>query len=105
VLPEVHTATLTVPENLPALHHAAAEAGSAEIEQLLAQGTDVNLRDETGRTALHWAAMFGHEQTCSTLLAKGADPKVRDHDGKTPFDLARSGGHTQLASFLADRTK
>lgn len=48
-----------------------------ELQQLIAEGADVNAREkEGGETALHLAARCGRVAVCRVLLAAGADPNA-----------------------------
>lgn len=64
----------------------------ATLEKMLAKGTDVNLKDNYGRTALLVAANHAHTSVVRFLVANGADVNVS------------AGGHTPLmyAACLAD---
>ena len=53
------------------------------IEDLLAQGSDVNGGDFDDRTALHVAACEGHSEVVELLLKHGANFNARDRWGST----------------------
>lgn len=95
--------------------HAAAKSGDVEgVKQLLAQGYDINVRDENEATPLHWAVYAGHEAVARLLIARGADiyaneiqlccvtPRAdgRNPGGVTPLHWAASGGQAVLAKLL-----
>jgi hypothetical protein len=64
---------------------------SSEITQLLIKnGADVNLVDDSGRTALDYASRDANTDLMETLLSAGADPNLEGPDGQTP--LSRSVG-------------
>ena len=73
------------------IHKAAFEEDEGEVEELIAKGTDVNSRDQYGRTALHWVTYFNHDfsdgddDMVELLLEKRADPNVQDVCGNTPL--------------------
>ncbi len=88
-----------------ALHYAA-EYGHLEIvELLLANGADVNRRDDDQATPLYFAAVGGFEEVARLLLAYGADINARDEARETPMDGAVFFGHMNVAdlfqSFMA----
>lgn len=107
--------------------HVAAKSGDVErVQHLLAQGHDINVRDENEATPLHWAVYAGHEAVARLLIARGADvyanetqlcllpparkagdsveqsPVAEDTstNGVTPLHWAASGGHVALAKLL-----
>ena len=43
------------------------------VEDFLAIGKDVNMRDDEDRTPLHYAVAYSHETVVEELLANGAD--------------------------------
>jgi len=57
---------------------------------LLANGAQVNVRDDHGCTPLHWAASFNKTEVAKVLLANGAQVNVRANDGDTALALAMS---------------
>lgn len=64
--------------------------GHAQALEVLLQGeTDVDQRDEAGRTSLALAALRGHIECVHTLLSQGASPHTADsqHE-RTPVHLA-----------------
>jgi hypothetical protein len=73
------------------LHIAAAAGDEADIQLLLEQGADVNVRDEIGQTPLHKAATARNPAMCLRLLEHGAIPNVQDKHGRSPTDCAEFG--------------
>ncbi len=62
--------------------------GLQQVQQLLAQGADVNARDAGGWTPLMAAIEWHNIATAKLLLEHGADPNVHDKSGGTPLVLA-----------------
>ena len=57
------------------------------VQNLLANGADINAKDKNGKTALMLAARDERTRIVKALLAKGADVNVKDKDGKTVWKL------------------
>ena len=67
----------------------AAKDGDVEgIRAALADGTDIDSRDEHGWTVLMWAAHHNQRNAVDALLESGADPCVRDRLVQDAADLA-----------------
>jgi Ankyrin repeats (3 copies) len=80
---------------------AAIASGDAEVVgQRLAEGSDPNGPDATGRTPLIAAARTGNEAVVRRLLAAGADRTLRDRDGLSAADHAERSGHPGLLPLL-----
>ena len=63
--------------------HTSTQTGNVEsVKQFLANGTDVNVKDEDGDTPLDWANK--RNQTAATAL-------LRKHGGKTSEELNAKG--------------
>ena len=76
-----------------------------EVRRQLAQGTDVNQRDDSGDTALYYACRFGHVEMARELLGAGADATLRDNAGWTAMDAAlHTAAADDLAALLSGRT-
>jgi ankyrin repeat protein len=54
------------------LHYAARNGSTAVLQELLAIGMDINMRDSKGRTAVEEARAKGHEDVVAFLLSQGA---------------------------------
>ena len=82
--------------------HRAAKYGKIEaIKQHLANGADVNTRDNNKWTPLHYAAYYGHKVVAELLIAEGADVNAKDGlSGETPLHDAAYGGHKEIAELL-----
>jgi ankyrin repeat protein len=59
-----------------------------DLNKLLAQGVNVNTKDEFGYTALHYAISRKNKTIAMILLEHGADVTIQDDDGATPLDYA-----------------
>jgi ankyrin repeat protein len=66
----------------------------------VAQGADVNVRDNAGRTPLCCAAVEGHMEVVATLGELGADVNVQDTNGWTPLHQAAYHGHVELVATI-----
>jgi cytochrome c len=83
------------------LHDAAKEGDLARIEQLLAQGADINERAGPA-TSLHIAIQQGHAKAAELLITRGADVNATSTWG-TPVYLAASAGLTDIVRLLLER--
>jgi ankyrin repeat protein len=101
------------------LFAAAAKNNTAEIEQLLAAGTNVNARDQAGWTPLHKAMerlasaptartpadaeIVAAAKTVELLLSRGADVNARARNGIAPIHYAAATGQKTLVQLLIAR--
>jgi len=67
---------------------------------LLAQGADVDARDDTLKTPLHFAAEYGSIAVAELLVASGADLNARDQNDGTAIDRAGLEDHFDIVDLL-----
>jgi len=85
----------------PARLHLAAERGDLQsLQAALDHLTDINSRDEAGRTALLLATLHKQTKAVTLLLAHGADPNIPDASGLTPLQAATKGGKSAIIAAL-----
>lgn len=72
----------------------------AKVEQLLAQGADVNQRDEKGDTALIVAAREGSASIVDLLLKAKAEVNVQNNNGHTALIDAVNMGYMPIVQML-----
>lgn len=79
------------------------EHNSQLLNLLIEQGTNVNGRDEQGRTALMHACALGYDAEAQTLLLEGnADISLIDNNGNSALFFAAGNGHASLVRMLIE---
>ena len=84
--------------HLPELVYHASLGNLAEVEQLLANGTDVNTADEEGYSALQAAAENDNLDVVKLLVAQGAN--VNQKTQYTALELAEMAGNKDVVNYL-----
>ena len=86
------------------LHKACYTGNVGAVKKHLADGVDVNTRDNAGWTALHESVSHGEEEIVELLIASGAHVNAKDNDGETPLHHALGhgfcGNSPKVASLL-----
>ena len=87
------------------LHHAVAEGDADLVNALIADGAELEARDQSGFTPLTYAAFNGDFEMVMLLCALGASPSTVDGCGTNPLHWAVLHGHSLCAYALlqADR--
>ena len=84
--------------------HLAAMLGNIEaVKQHLADGADVDAKDEDGETSLQRAAKFGHKEIAELLISNGADVNAKSEGYEsTPLHHAAWAGyaHKEVTELL-----
>ncbi len=76
-----------------ALHYAATDGELDTVRRLIAEGADVNAKEDAGWTPLHFAADQGDLDIVETLIAAGADVNAVNDGGEGPlFKAVAVGG-------------
>ncbi len=84
--------------------HKLTELGLMEkVEQIVAQGVDVNYRDSYGRTALHIASAKNRNIDMQILIDLGANINVQDNQGRTPLMYAAADGNGNAMALLISK--
>ena len=83
-----------------ALFQAVKDINIEATKQAIADGADVNAKDQNGRTLLQLAALKGHKEVVELLIAKNANVNAKNKDGETPLHSAIQNDHTQTADLL-----
>ncbi|XP_070013515.1 protein VAPYRIN-LIKE-like [Nicotiana sylvestris] len=82
------------------LHRAAREGDVVDIKKCIAEGANVNGKDQNGWTPLHRAAFKGRIEGVKVLVKHGAKLDVVDKCGYTPLHLAVEAGQKDVAMYL-----
>ncbi len=72
-------------------------------EELVADPSLANSKDDRGWTFLHHQALAGSTATVQVLLEFGADPNAVTSDGMTPMRLAKSLGWDKVVALLVSK--
>jgi ankyrin repeat protein len=81
------------------IHSFTTRGRTAVVNLLIEKGTDINARDEYGRTPLIIAVISGHEDMVKLLLSRGADHSIRWKDN-TPLIEGAMQNHSSIVSLL-----
>lgn len=81
--------------------HVHAENGDLQdLKDALANGDEIDAKDQDGMTPLMRATKAGHFEVCEWLLANGAQYDIADNEGWTAFFWAVEKGHKRLTEYL-----
>jgi bla regulator protein blaR1 len=83
-----------------ALLEASEDGNLKDVEELLAEGADINGIVEGDGTALIVAARAGHKPVVQFLLQRGADPNVAASGDGNALIKAAESGHTEIVDLL-----
>ena len=70
------------------LQTSSSEGDLPEVNELIAEGADVNAKDDAGWTPIYYALQNNHRDVVETLIENGADLNVTDPNGQSPLSLA-----------------
>ena len=82
------------------LHFAARMNDSNSARWLIANGANVNAKDEDGHTPLHEAAGDNATETAALLLKNGAEVNAKNNGGFTPLHYAATVNAPETAALL-----
>ena len=82
------------------LHIAARMNDSNSARWLIANGANVNAKDDDGSTPLHLAVRKNATETAALLLKNGAEVNAKDEEDWTPLHQAASQNATETAALL-----
>ena len=97
--PESETPTT---EPVISIHRAAGLGEDEIVKQYLADGVDINLKDEFGYTPLHKAINSRYLGMVDILVAEGADVNAKNNYGSTPLHMAVSEHWGDAIELLID---
>ena len=88
------------------LQQSATDGNVEAVKQHLADGADVNVKDEArGLTPLHFATQNGQKEIVELLIADGADVNAKMNNGMTPLDCSAlippSSNKTEIVDLLS----
>lgn len=84
------------------LFRATHEGDVARIEQLVAQGADVDARDAKGRTPVHVAAFASEDEALRALAEAGADMNALEHRAYDVVTIAAVADDPELMSLAIE---
>ena len=87
-------------EGVVQLCWAASQGDLGEVQNLIANGVDLNLADYDGRTALHLAASEGHAHVVEYLISKNANIGAIDRWNGTPLSDAKRNNKLDVVKII-----
>ena len=98
--PEADRALLEAARGKISLSSFGYEENIEAVKKTLADGADVNAKDEDGRTPLLHAAYQGNNEIAELLLANGADVNAKNEVDTTPLHHAALYGHKETVELF-----
>ena len=74
----------------------------SSVQYLIEGGTDVNIRDEEGRSPMYIAASEGQYEIANYLIGEGADRNLKSNNGNTPLIAAATKNNLRLVRLLTE---
>ena len=93
---------IPTPKPVVSIHSAAGLGEDEIVKQHLADGIDINLKDEFGYTPLHKAVNSRYFEIAELLIAEGADVNAKNNWGSTPLHMAVSKHWGDAIELLID---
>ncbi|WP_264723490.1 ankyrin repeat domain-containing protein [Wolbachia endosymbiont (group A) of Cheilosia soror] len=90
-------------DSVNTLHHAVITNNYAMAQLLISEGTDIEARDNDGKTPLSRAVSLDKPDMVQLLLNKGADIEAEDNDGRTPLSRAVTLGNLNMVQLLLNK--
>ncbi|MEM4367194.1 MAG: ankyrin repeat domain-containing protein [Candidatus Anstonellales archaeon] len=72
----------------------------AKVVKLIAQGADIEIKDEYDETPLGWAAQNGHLKLLKALIGAGANVNAKDMFGDSVLLISAEEGHWKVVKEL-----
>ena len=82
------------------IHEAAAKGDIEAVKKHLADGADVNAKNDLWGPPLIAAAASGHKEIVELFIAEGADVHAKADETRTPLREAALEGHREIAKLL-----
>ena len=86
-----------------ALFTAVEQGNFKEVKNLIAQGADVNAKDESEKTPLHFSAQNGDIKMAKLLIKKGAQLEAKDNGNATPLFYAAASDKNKMVKYLLSK--
>ena len=86
--------------NVVPVHCAIRDDDLFELQDLIADGIDLEARDNWGATALFWAAMRDEFAYIEVLLVGGSNPNTKDGSGSVLISRCVQSGKFEIAELL-----
>ena len=91
---------LSEAQSRPRIHQATKDGHIEKVQRMVERGTDVNTRDDYGRTPLHIASAKNHNIDMRVLINLGGDINAQDNQGRTPLMYAAADGKGDAVALL-----
>ena len=82
------------------LFQVARNGNASLIREVIDSGTDLTVKDASGRNALMQSVLYGNQETALVLLENGIDLETRDELGLTPLTLSVRYGDAEMTKIL-----
>ena len=82
------------------IHYAAKSGSVDQVKRLIAEGAEVDEKDDNGATPLIIAAYSGQRGVAAFLIAEGADVRAKDSKDTSALHAAAIGGYKDVAELL-----